>query len=450
MKLSKITLACLLATSGLSVSGAANAGETEGFEFHGYFRAGVLTSAEHDFKQSNFSGQKETLGRLGIEADNDVSVTLAKTWAFDDDKKIKIVVSASGTDSENSLGTSADATHMGIGQTYVEFEGVSPSGTFWGGTRDYGKANYIFMTDFFYTDMSGTGIGVMDYQLGDTSLDFAYIASDRNDDVIDRWATDDSGNLANLNNLMHAFHLSATFGAFELSALLKAMPDNWDEDGTEYAETGFDLTAIYNLDSFFFMPGNGFSKIIAQGGVGLGSGNLLGGTITEYNAFRPGSLTQGQHDDYAAWHPSGGEATRLLTYVGKDDVSARVLLWGGYFFDNGIKLFPSIQGQWNDHEQWVGNPGFTEYWLSAMVRPIFPVSNNFFVATEFGAMYTNWNGASGNQAKATIAPTWIIGTGAGPAPEIRLLASYVNNAWNVDDVDSKSDIIVGLQADMWW
>lgn len=448
MKLSKITLACLLATSGLSLSGAANAGETEGFEFHGYFRAGVLTSAEHDFKRSNFAGQKETLGRLGLEADNDVSVTLAKTWAFDDDKSIKIVVGAAGTGSANSFGSSADATHMGIGETYVEFEGVSPSGTFWGGTRDYGKDNYIFMTDLFYTDMSGTGIGVKDYQLGDTSLDFAYIASDRNDDAIDRWATNDDGNIddgniENLNNLMHAFNLSATFGAFELSALLKTMPDNWDESGKEWAETGADLTAIYNLDSFFFVPGNGFSKIIAQGGVGLGSGNLLGGTITEYNAYHPGALSQGEHED---WGPVAGDAKRLLTYVHEDDVSARLLLWGGYFFDNGIQLFPSIQAQWNDHP----DAGFTDYWVSAMVRPIFPVSENFFIATEFGTVYNNWDGGSWNQGKATIAPTWIIGTGSGPAPEIRLLASYVNNAWNVDDVESESDFIVGLQADMWW
>ena len=296
MKLSKISLACLLATSGLSVSGAANAGATEWFEFHGYFRAGVLTSYEHDYKRSNFAAQKETLGRLGLEADNDVGINFAKTWAFDDDKSIKIVAGVAGTGSENALGSSADATHMGFGETYVELGGIMPSGTLWGGTRDYGKDNYIFMTDFFYTDMSGTGIGVVDYEIGDSLVNLGYIASDRNDEDVDRWSTDEDGNLDNLNNLMHAVNLSVTYGAFELSGLLKTMPDNWDADGKEWAETGYDLTAIYNLDSFFFIPGNGFSKIIVQGGVGLGSGNLLGGTITEYNAYHPGSLTQGGGD----------------------------------------------------------------------------------------------------------------------------------------------------------
>ncbi|MEH6454458.1 MAG: carbohydrate porin, partial [Psychromonas sp.] len=345
MKLSKITVACLLATSGLTASGAANAAAVEGFEFHGYFRAGVLTSAEHDFKRSNFAGQKETLGRLGLEADNDVSLTFAKTWAFDDEKTIKIVAGVGGTGSEDALGSSADATHMGFGETYVELGGIMPSGTLWGGTRDYGKDNYIFMTDFFYTDMSGTGIGVVDYEIGDTLVNFAYIASDRNDEDYDRWDIDEeTGNLTNLNNLMHAVNLSVTYGAFELSTLLKTMPDNWDETGKEWAETGYDLTAIYNLDSFFFIPGNGFSKLIAQGGVGLGSGNLLGGTITEYNAYHPGALNQGEHAEWGV----AGDAKRNLTYVHEDDVSGRFLFWGGYFFDNGIKIFPSIQGQWND------------------------------------------------------------------------------------------------------
>lgn len=427
MKLSKLTLACLLATSTLPVTNSANAAATEGFEFHGYFRAGTLMSVENDFKRSNYAGTKEAMGRLGLEADNDASVELRKTWAFDDDKAIKIVVSAAGTGFDNALGSSADATHMGIGQTYVEFAGVSPSGKLWGGTRDYGKDNYIFMTDFFYTDMSGTGIGLTDYEIGDFLIDLAYIASDRND-----FESDARFDGTNTNNLLHAFNMSARFGALELSGLYKTMPDNWDAAGHEYAETGFDLTAIYNLDTFFFIPGNGFSKIIAQGGVGLGAGNLLGGTITTYNSYHPGSLWQG-----------GPDGTTKITYVEQEDKSARLLLWGGYFLSNGINLFPSLQAQYNQHD----NDTY-DYWASAMIRPTFPVSENFFVQTELGAVYNNWDGSSWNQQKVTVAPTWIIGTGTGPAPEIRLLASYVNNSWTVDD--GGADVIVGLQADMWW
>ncbi|MGY5450386.1 carbohydrate porin [Agarivorans sp. MS3-6] len=449
MKLSKLTLACLAAVSSLSVTGTA-AAATEGFEFHGYFRAGVLLSAENDFKKANFAGQKETLGRLGLEADNDASLDFARTWVFDDGRSAKINVGLGDFGNESALSSSADAYQMGFGQIFVEFEGVSPSGIFWAGRRDYGKDNYIFMTDFFYSDMSGTGVGISGYEAGDAMLDFAYIASDRTDPTIDRWAEDADGNLENLNNLMHAFQLSVTYGALELSAMYKTMPDNWDYDGVEWAETGYDLTAIYTLNSFFGLK-NGFSTIIAQAGKGLGSGNLLGATITSYNAYHPGSQFQGEHPDWD-WSSAsnGGDATRLLTMVDEKDTSARLLLWGGYTFDNGIGLFPSIQGQYNDHHE--NDLGAYDYWISAMVRPTFPVSQHFYVQGELGYVYNNWSGATSNSSKITVAPTFILPSGMGPAPEIRLLATYLPKSWTATDDagNSDADFIVGVQADVWW
>ena len=43
MKLSKLTLACLVATAGLSTVPAVHAEKSDGFEFHGYFRAGFYS-----------------------------------------------------------------------------------------------------------------------------------------------------------------------------------------------------------------------------------------------------------------------------------------------------------------------------------------------------------------------------------------------------------------------
>ena len=60
--------------------------------------------------------------------------------------------------------------------------------------------------------------------------------------------------------------------------------------------------------------------------------------------------------------------------------------------------------------------------------------------------------ASGNTShsdvgKVTVAPTWTINTGMGPAPEIRLLATYLTDSGTNA---GKHDFIVGMQADMWW
>jgi maltoporin len=439
MKLSKLTVACLLATSGLSVTSAANAGVTDGLEFHGSFRSGVLLSADNDFKRAGWAGAtKERLGRLGIEGDNDLNFNLVKKWDLDDGKSIRVTVGVAGKGGNKAAASGIDAggveNNMGFEQTFIELGGITETGTIWGGKRDYGKDNYIFMTDYFYTQMSGLGIGLADYEIGDVKYDFAYMTSDRSN--IDDKPAGEGVWGDNTNNIMHSVHVGANFGSWELHGQIKAMPDNIGmDDGVEYADNGFDLTAIVHLDSFVGLPGNGFSKVIVQAGQGLGSHSLLGGTINAYNGYAPGTAG------------SGGDAPRYMTQVNEDDQSGRLLVWGGYFLDNGINFFPSVQAMINDNDD-----GSENYWMSAMVRSNFPVSENFLIATDLGTEYTHDKNVAGDESstnnfKATIAPTWVIGTGQGPAPEIRLLATYLDDpGYQSGD----SDIIVGLQADVWW
>ncbi|MGK0273474.1 MAG: maltoporin, partial [Cocleimonas sp.] len=279
MKLSKLTLACLLATSGLSIN-TASAEVTDGLEFHGSFRAGVLLSAENDFKRAAFPATKEKLGRLGIESDNNLNFNLVKKWDFDDKKSIRVTMGVAGTGDGKSLSSGIDAggadNQMGFEQSFIELGGITETGTLWAGKRDYGKDNYIFMTDYFYTQMSGLGIGVADYEIGDVKYDFAYMSSDRSTTNLTgrplNWIQNET------NNIMHSVHVGANFGSWELHGQAKLMKDNYTAglvngapdfaNKALYAETGFDMTAIFHLDSFLYLPGNGFSKVIVQAGQG--------------------------------------------------------------------------------------------------------------------------------------------------------------------------------------
>ncbi|GHZ17329.1 carbohydrate porin [Vibrio cholerae] len=427
MKLSKLTLACLVATAGLSAAPVVHAEKSDGFEFHGYFRAGALYSKNDDFKRSKFPASKERLGRLGIESDNHFELALQKNFENDDGQKIRIKTRVGADNAQsagnNQLGTNADAANSSIGmvETFVEFDGVTETGTLWGGTRFYGKDNYIFMTDFFYTDMSGTGVGIEGVQLGEYKWDFAYIASDNAEG--DWWAL-------NANNPMHSVHVGVDLNGIELHAMAKYLPDNM-VDGKEYASNGMEMTAIVHTDSVFGLSDKGFTKYIAQAGKGLGSGQLLGGTLTTYNAYKPGN--------------GALEGPSKMKKVESGDVSARALVWGGYFFENGVSIFHSIQGQYNDLDN-----GGKDSWASAMIRPSFPVSKNFFIATEAGFQYNKWEDANGvgddaTNYKLTVAPTIIVPTGFGPAPEIRFLATYLDGSMR-----DKADLLVGIQADMWW
>ncbi|MEZ8129801.1 carbohydrate porin [Enterovibrio norvegicus] len=491
MKKSIISTSVLGILCGLSfIPSSASAVETE-FEFHGYFRAGFFASAQNDFKKSDFAGQKEMLGRLGIEPDNDGGIDFLTKLKFDDEKQLNIHIGLGDIKYDDLIG-------------YIEFEGVTPSGSLWAGKRKIYEDNYIFMTDYFYTDLEGIGVGLSDYEIGDGFLTLAYISSERSedyDDLVDATFQDPSGALiagweedsrrilnsdqkdaiqSNLNNTMHTLSLGYQIGRYQVIANYKAMPDNWDVLGNEWAETGFDVTGIYHMPHFFGLEGNAFSYIIAQGGKGLGSGNMLGSTITDYSGYRPGSLTQGVHNDWPYYGPAapstdrladysrntlGGDSEYLITHRHEDATSGRLLLWGGYVNSQGIGFFPAIQGQYND-EAGKDDTTYT-YWYSAMMRNTFPVSDNFFIQTDMGWYKQNYNGTASYQSKYTVAPTFIMSDGESSA-EIRFLVSYLPNAWtnpsNLKDANGNnqtaddgqyktengSDVIVGIQADVYW
>ncbi|CZF82687.1 Maltoporin precursor [Grimontia celer] len=471
--MNKSTLAvAVLCGIGALTSSPANADIIDEFEFHGYFRAGYFFSSENDFKKADIPGQKEQLGRLGLEADNDGNLNFIARSNIGEDQQLSIHVGIGDIEFDDLIG-------------YVEMSGVTPSGSLWAGRRKLGEENYIFMTDFFYTDIDGIGVGIEDYEIGDSFIDLAYIASDRNisdsyddyDDFIDnastnaevikqqnaRYVTDAerASIFDNQNNPMHTLHLSYNLGALTLQGNYKYMPDNWDLTGKEWAEDGYDVTAIYHMLDFFGLKGNAFSYAILQAGEGLGSGNLLGGTMTDFVSLRPGSLTQGYKvNDTSQFGEDGlapifGDPYYRVTLREDDAKSVRALLWGGYTNSQGIGFFPALQAQYNDEgTNNEGNDAGYNYWVSAMMRNIFPVKNNFIIQTEVGYYENVQNGGHWHQSKFTVAPTFVLSDGLSTA-EIRFTATYLPLSWTTGEegnqaIPLKDDVVFGIQADAYW
>lgn len=81
----------------------------------------------------------------------------------------------------DGLQTRAAPRETGVSETYVELGGITPTGTMWGGLRYYDRENYIWTTDYFYTDYSGTGVGFKNVEMADGKWDFAYINSNDTD-----------------------------------------------------------------------------------------------------------------------------------------------------------------------------------------------------------------------------------------------------------------------------
>lgn len=400
---------------------------TSDFEFHGYFRAAALTSAKEDFRQHQFGGQKETLGRLGLEADDFWELAFVQRWDWENEDSVRINARL-GQDNPNGNGSNGyaniDGKATGLIESFVEFDGVTGTGTFWGGQRYYGRDNYIFMTDFFYTDYSGTGLGVQRMELGGGKWDFAYVAS--NNSVGD-------------NEMLNAFHARADYGQWRFETMLKQMGENVNDTATdEYSTKGIEGMVQYTPENFFGF-GNGFSKIALQAGTGLGSGTMLGRTFTNYNAYSPGGVG----------YIDGSKEQTEMSKVKDGDVTARLQAYGGYFGDDWL-FFPAVGYEQTSYDD--SGKDDTAYWY-AMVRPVYtmPSIDNFSIASEFG--YTDEKNNDGDgMFKATIAPTWSVNTGFGPSPEIRLLATYLkgNPGVSSNAGDDDYDIIVGAQVDMWW
>ncbi|MGR5092830.1 carbohydrate porin [Vibrio maritimus] len=404
---------------------------TSDFEFHGYFRAGAFTSAKENFKQHRWGGQKETLGRLGLEADDFWELAFMQRWDWekteDSDGKSVRINARLGQDNPNGNGSNGyaniDGKATGLIESFVEFDGVTNTGTLWGGQRYYGRDNYIFMTDFFYTDYSGTGIGVKGTELGGGLWDFAYIAS--NNSVGD-------------NEMLNAFHVRADYGQWRIEGMAKQMGEN--VNGDEFAKSGFEGHVQYSPSNFFGF-GNGFSKVGVQYGQGLGGSTMLGRTFTNYNAYSPGGV--GFID--------GSTEQTLMSAVKDGDRTVRAQAYGGYIGENWL-FFPAVGYEQTSYED---NVDDFSYWY-AMVRPVYtmPSIDDFAIAAEFGYTDNSANRDNGGNAtyKATIAPTWTVGTGFGPAPEIRLLATYLkgNPGVSSNAGEDDHDFIVGVQVDMWW
>ena len=437
------------------------------FEFHGYFRAGAhLDLSDSLTRYDGFTANKLLVGRLGLE-ENNFELAFNKSWNFDDGKWLKIHTRLANESYENfdesggfrcdtgcpgnnqAWGLSTGPLEIGLNETWVEMGGVfgDKDTTIWAGRRLYQRAeNYSFIADVFYTDYSGTGIGFQGLPLGGGRFEAAWLTSNRyyhpeditNGDPNLRDATD-----FQIEDVLHMIHTGYEMNGFNVEAAYKWFPTNGNTDSktsaSGFAEDGYEISVMYNFKDFFGL-GNGFGKVVAQYGVGLSSGNLLGGTFTRLSSFR--GLSRGQHFNLNETH--------------EDDDSIRLIVHGGWIGEH-VMIFPHIlHEKTNYHNFSNGQDGDSEV-NSFILRPVFPMPSmpNFMVIVEAGYQETeNSFDSFGKRtaSKIMVAPTFVMGTGEGPSPEIRLFTGIIddNSDKNGGNNDNSATTIVGFQADLWW
>ncbi|WP_026958460.1 carbohydrate porin [Aliagarivorans taiwanensis] len=440
MKLKALSIACTAALAASAFTPSAMA--LEGFEFHGYFRSAAFslldgpgdTDAGSRFEYDRGKG---SLGRLGQEGDDFYELAFNKGWELEGGNKITIKTRLGQANLDNSAdmnGQNIDGSSTGLIEAFVEFEGLTSTGVMWGGQRYYGRDNYNFLTDNFYTDWSGTGLGVQRLELGGGQWDFAYLSSTQSQQQ-GIWHNAETGEWGEYapdlrsEDPLHMVHVRAQYGAFRVDFAGKYLASNFTDDaGEEFATNGIEAALSYNPKGFFGISESGFSTVMVQAGNGLGGGNMLGRSFTNYNA-------------YSGWINAGGQTN--MRKVDSSTSSYRVNAWGGWFGSHMVVL-PWAQYEYVSNGAMNGDEN--NYGWNVGVRPVFtlPSVENFAIATEVA--YRDYKADKSGAYKLTLAPTWSMATGTGPQPEIRVMVSYFD--YEADGADSET--VFGVQADMWW
>jgi sucrose porin len=408
------------------------------FEFHGYARAGTLTSNE----QTTLSGVgpymtpigalEGPVGRLGLESNTYTEVQLAKNFKGNDGSWARYnTMIAQGADTNNDW--SGDGTNINVRQAFAEMGNLPAfkdtafeNAVFWAGKR-FDRKNFdihFFDSDIIF--MSGTGAGFYDAQLSDNwkaSLN-----------LYGRDLSKSKSYILNSNNY---------FGSWQVMVnLIKAKAN--DDANTGMATSGSHALLAYHGSSFYGMA-DGFSKTGILAGKGLGT--LL---------KRPGAAGNLLED---------ASGMRFFTY-GVTALSDNWDVSPALFVESSSDRF---------------NAGDSYTWASLNIRLINAINKNFEIQYESTLqsmdLDSNINGNSqsqgnGNVFKLTVAPTLKLDTDAGffARPELRLVATYMKwgkdlNTYTYDgstesgfnsigitgaNQDGTSKVFVGAQMETWF
>lgn len=428
--------------------------EHPSFEFHGYGRSGLLLNANNDLKKGKVFN-KNGVGRLGNESDTYIEAELVKNFYLDNGSWSKWhIMFAKGTDDYNDWNE-----NVALRQAYAEmgnlpvFSGAFKESVIWAGKRFYNRRD-IHITDFYFTDYSGTGAGIDNIKIGDGMLDLGVIARDYDSyDSVGPVTNSSKEDGLNVVNLLARYDIGSW--EFDLGAAFSKDNENrtinngnGDYNTYSAADYGLQLGIFYNTPGYYW-SGKGFSKIFAQVGYGLNAGDGLGS--------------------------AGRGAENNLD----DAFSARIGTFGVLPINEKWDLFTTVVAQHNKNSKFNYNPGLSDpqgdsysvdvdglksTWVSVVARPVYKINENFELQFEAGYYYVteeknNGNDVDGNLYKLTFAPTFKLNSNDFWArPEIRTFVTWAG--WDNDyqkafqsDLNSysgKNGVNVGVQAEVWF
>ena len=404
-----------------------------GFEFHGYFRAGLGANGEGDAMEAFKAPNAEAKYRLGNEAETYIEATFQQNFLsrelMDDDVDFftKLTFAyVTPTSNNNTFDTTTS-----IREAYAGARGVwnaKKEAMFWAGNRFYEHID-IHINDFFFRDLAGFGGGVDDVLLGD-DLKFAMAwLGGTIDELSSSGTTYENDYHFNKNMVdLRLYDMDAGIGKLALNADI----------------------AYFGGDDF--SPTN---KVESSAGWAVGA--ILSSALNENTANRFSvqyGVGAAENFKTVMTAPKGIDLPTTPVINTEDITRLRIT------DDIVIKTGSPISLQAATVLEHYDNGIDTIDWISLGARPVYHFNKYFSLAFEGGADYTNQeNGPEGVLGKFTLAPQIQPGRGHFARPVIRAFATYA--VWSgSDDFESNvapvsygtdtQGLSFGVQMEAWW
>ncbi|NDR55026.1 maltoporin [Aliiruegeria sabulilitoris] len=379
-------------------------GEDYGFFSHGYLRFGIGSTDGEAFTAFKLNGAASKY-RLGNESDLYGEASIGYRGALGNGSDFVAEIMLNGWGDSNALDYGSDLNADGdVAQAYLGIErlgsGAMADAFLWAGRRYYRRRD-VHMTDFYYENLSGDGIGLENVALGGVNVSAALFHYDRDDDDLEYTST-------TLDLRLHDIPLWQGWkGEVGLAWIDGDGDDQTGEDGYSvrlHAENGE-------------LPWGEWKNALMYGrGAGIdfdSKGNTAAGSDDSRVRFVTQALIKSSED-----LETQATAVWQRTDLGDD----------------------------------------TETWVSAGVRPQYNITKDFGVALELGYDWVESDtGDPGSLSKLTLAPFYSFGKkGYFSRPQLRAFVTWAE--WSDEGVISDQDAFgtatngttFGLQLEHWW
>lgn len=405
-------------------------------DIHGYIRAGYgqndRGSAQTGFKAPG-AGAKY---RLGNEAETYGELILGKDVDLSGNRQgpvvrtqLRLSVNNPYQDQLNS-----DETSFGLPEAWASIANVmsaQPGMAVWAGSRFY-RRQAIDINDYYYYNMSGTGGGVEDVELGFGKLALAWIGAGSSSGISSA-PEPDPENKAGFSKMswdLRLYDVAVPLGKGEFGLAYSRADGGVDAIGQSAPDSDGVAVTFLHVRDHLVSP-DGANKFSLQFGTGAAKTFTSG---FEYQVLDGASYIR--PDQPGSWRFRATE--HFVANLG-----------------DAFSIAPALVYELTDYDDESGKV----HWASAGVRPVWYFARHLSLAAEAGVDWVKDEGAgtSDSLVKFTLAPQVAVGRGFASRPALRLYATYarwgddfVGQIGGLDYADKNDGFVYGIQMESWW